>query len=131
MASGLIAPVPRKAGPRPMKIRRPWPAKTVAPLTVEKVTLPSTVTKPPMSRVMSETEISKTVPVGWPKAMSRVRPPTSTDAVDGRAGGVDPDHDAAAGADAAGGRAQGAGEEPGDAGVPPGARTNPPSAPLM
>ena len=64
VASGLIPPVPRKAGPRPMKIRRPCPATTVAVwppgrVTVLQVRLPSRVTKSPISIVSPETEISQ------------------------------------------------------------------------
>ena len=48
-----------------------------------KVTLPSMVTKPPMSRVRSDSETSKTLPppAGVAKVMSTVRPPSSMDSL--------------------------------------------------
>ena len=122
VASGLMPPVPAKAGPRPMKIRRPWPAKTLAvvwpdvpgSVTVVKVKLPSTVTKSPISSVIEETETAKARVVGG-EGDGDGAPADLDLLVDRAAGGVDADEAGGAGLDPAVVDLEGAGEVARDA----------------
>ena len=76
VASGLICPLPRRAGPRPRNISSSLPAKTLSVSLPAKLTLPSTVTKSPMFSDRSDTEIAKTFRSRElsPKPISMVRP---------------------------------------------------------
>ena len=70
VASGLISPLSRRAGPSPRKISRLVPAK----LFPEKATSPSIVTKSPILSERSETESSNTLPSASPNSIPIVRP---------------------------------------------------------
>ena len=74
VASGLMSPLSRRAGPSPRKISRLVPAK-VLPV---KDTSPEISTKSPMRSVTSETETAMRSPSSSPKRIGIDRAPTCT-----------------------------------------------------